>query len=382
MQYVLKTGFGESTETYGGTVEAPNSGLGQGSGASPPGFLALSSLIVNAYRRLGHGARVLSSHTRRLFHLTAVIYVDDTDLLHWPSSPHTEPEELVEHVQDSTGDYSHLANASGGILKKHKCSVYFLDYINVKGRFRLKRLNELSPPKCYIREDDAMLPSHITIPQPEGPDVPIVTHDVTTASKMLGVHFSPAGNSLTHVEHMVQKGLDWADCLRTKPVNRNDAWLSFYLQLQPAITWGLVTVCMPPKKLDAQYQRIYAKVLPLLGVNRNIKREWRTLPEQYQGLGMPNVPLLALSEKLTFLVGNWGLTGQAHSDALAMAYENFIIEVGLYGTPLQWSFEDYGCLSTESTWFHNVWQLISLFSIEISFHETDMISGIRENEFP
>ncbi len=46
---------------------------------------------------------------------------------------------------------------------------------------------------------------------------------------------------------------------------------------------------------------------------------------------MPNVPLQALSEKLSFLVGNWGLAGQAHSDALAMAYENFIVEVGLYG---------------------------------------------------
>ncbi len=49
MQYVLKTGFGESTETYGGMSASPNSGLGQGSGASPPGFMALGSLIVNAY---------------------------------------------------------------------------------------------------------------------------------------------------------------------------------------------------------------------------------------------------------------------------------------------------------------------------------------------
>ena len=62
MQYVLKTGFGESTETYGGTRTSPNSGLGQGSGASPPGFMALSSLIVNAYRRMGHGAKILLSY--------------------------------------------------------------------------------------------------------------------------------------------------------------------------------------------------------------------------------------------------------------------------------------------------------------------------------
>ncbi len=62
MQYMLKTGFGESPETYGRTSTSPNLGLGQGSGASPPAFLALSSLIVNAYRRMVHGAKILSSY--------------------------------------------------------------------------------------------------------------------------------------------------------------------------------------------------------------------------------------------------------------------------------------------------------------------------------
>ena len=85
---------------------------------------------------------------------------------------------------------------------------------------------------------------------------------------------------------------------------------------------------------------------------------------------MPNFPLLALSEKLTFLVGNWGLIGQAHSDALAMAYENFLIEVGLYGSPLNWK---YGMTNvalcrqrrhgfkTFGNWFRLlVWRLLSV----------------------
>ena len=129
-------------------------------------------------------------------------------------------------------------------------------------------------------DGEKAFPSHIYIPQPDGSESPIITHEVTTASKMLGVHFSPAGNSLTHVSHMVQKGLDWVDCLRTKPVSRSDAWLSFYLQLFPGISWGLATVCMPPTKLDSMLQRVYAKALPFLGVNCKIKRAWRTLPER------------------------------------------------------------------------------------------------------
>jgi ribonuclease HI len=380
MQYFLKTGYGESTSSYGGTVLVPNSGLGQGSGASPPGFSALSSLIVNAYRRLGHGAKVLSSYTRRLFHLAAVMYVDDTDLLHWPALAYIDPEELVMHVQAATTDYGLLAQASGGILKEAKCSVYFLDYKYVKGRAVLKSLQDLPTPNCFIPDGDLLQPSHISIPQPLGPPVPIVTHDVSTASKMLGVHFSPAGNSAVHVEHMVQKGLDWVDSLRTKPVASGDAWLSFYLQLYPGLSWGLVTVCMHPKRLDAQIQRIYSKALPSLGVNRNIKREWRTLPEQYQGLGMPNFPLVALADKLSFLLGNWGFYGLAHSDALAMAYENFLVEVGLYGSPLDWSYEDYGHLATGETWFGNLWHLVHVFGVRLSFRSEDTVTRVRAHD--
>jgi hypothetical protein len=112
-----------------------------------------------------------------------------------------------------------------------------------------------------------------------------------------------------------------------------------------------MTTRMHPKKLDTQVQCIYAKALPFLGVNGNIKREWRTLPEQYQGLGMPNMLLVALADKLSFLLVNWGFHGQAHSNALAMVHENFLMEVGMYGSPLKWSYEEYGHLGTEATWF-------------------------------
>jgi hypothetical protein len=81
MQYVLKTGFEESTDSYGGTTSSPNLGLGQGSGASPPAFMALSSLINNAFCQMGHGARKQLSYVSCTFRLSAVMYVDDTDLL-------------------------------------------------------------------------------------------------------------------------------------------------------------------------------------------------------------------------------------------------------------------------------------------------------------
>ena len=55
MKFHLRTAYGQSEWDYGGTKEDPTMGLVQGNGAVPPGFLAVSTLTKNAYKRLGHG---------------------------------------------------------------------------------------------------------------------------------------------------------------------------------------------------------------------------------------------------------------------------------------------------------------------------------------
>jgi len=57
-------------------------GLGQGNGAAPPGFLAVSTLMINVYRRLGHGTEFVCAWSRDALMLAAVLYVDNSDLLH------------------------------------------------------------------------------------------------------------------------------------------------------------------------------------------------------------------------------------------------------------------------------------------------------------
>jgi hypothetical protein len=139
---------------------------------------------------------------------------------------------------------------------------------------------------------------------------------------------------------------------------------------------------MKPSLLDVKFQKVYAKVLPYLGVSCKIQREWRSLPEMYQGLALLNFPLIALSEKLLFLLDNWGLRGRAQSDALAMAYENFLVEYGLYGSPLNWNYKDYGHLATKDTWFRNLWELMDEFDASLTMQDVDQLLGAREDDGP
>ncbi len=54
MTWYLKTAFGQSKISFGGTALDPSMGLSQGNGALPPGFLAVCTLMINVYCNLGH----------------------------------------------------------------------------------------------------------------------------------------------------------------------------------------------------------------------------------------------------------------------------------------------------------------------------------------
>ncbi len=126
MRFFLRTGFGESATSYGGTHKEQLTGFGQGNAAAGPGFTAMSSLIVKAYLRDGFGAQIYSSYYPQLLILAAVMYVDDTDLVHWFCLPFCSPVELIAAVQTATYAWGGLAIATGAAMKPDECYAYFL----------------------------------------------------------------------------------------------------------------------------------------------------------------------------------------------------------------------------------------------------------------
>jgi hypothetical protein len=82
MTWYLKTAFGQSKISFGGTALDPSMGLGQGNGAVPPGFLAVCTLMINVYCNLGHGVTFIGAWAQDAFTLAAVLFVDDSDLFH------------------------------------------------------------------------------------------------------------------------------------------------------------------------------------------------------------------------------------------------------------------------------------------------------------
>ncbi len=85
-----------------------------------PGFLALSTLIINAYKWLGHGVNIVGAWTGDASYLAVVLFVDDSDLFHMALHRSELDQEFCARVQKATFDWGGLVQATGGHLKPIK----------------------------------------------------------------------------------------------------------------------------------------------------------------------------------------------------------------------------------------------------------------------
>ncbi len=142
MTWYLKTAFGQSKISYGGTALDPSMGLGQGNGAAPLGFLAVCTLMINIHHNLGHKVTFWGAWAQDAFSLAGALFVDDSDLFHMAIGMPSD-KEFLQLVQNATNDWAGLVHATGGSLKPQKCFWNMLSWVWKKGNAHLKTLYEL-----------------------------------------------------------------------------------------------------------------------------------------------------------------------------------------------------------------------------------------------
>ncbi len=108
MKFFLHTGFGNSKLFAGGGISIKTQGLTQGNGASPAGWAVISICILGVHGKKGHGAKFYCSITNLQHHLLAILYVDDTNLLHIGLTKDESVDEVHEAIQNSFSGWGNL----------------------------------------------------------------------------------------------------------------------------------------------------------------------------------------------------------------------------------------------------------------------------------
>ena len=199
MKYFLRTAYGDSKHCAGSTIELKFQGLCQGNGAAPAGWAVISITILDAHKRKGHGGHFVCPISNLSGHLAAILFVDDTDILHIDLRGNQTVHEAHSALQESIYNWGQLLIATGGAFKPPKCFFHLLSFVwSSEGKW------------SYANNEDND-EYGISVPISNGSYAPIAHLSVDTAKETLGVLSCPSGKAIGQIKAMQTKAQEWID---------------------------------------------------------------------------------------------------------------------------------------------------------------------------
>ena len=152
MKHRVRTIYGDSKEYYGGDKwEVKPHGCGQGNGYGPALWACISSPLLHILRQQGYGTKFQTPLSKKLIHLAAFSFVDDTDIFQ------TEPvnddsynltlhrtEELYSKSQNTLDLWSKTLAATGGELEPTKTF-----YVPIIPRWKGNKVSLVDDASCH-----------------------------------------------------------------------------------------------------------------------------------------------------------------------------------------------------------------------------------------
>jgi hypothetical protein len=226
MIFFLQTGFGNSKTFAGGGIGIKTQGLTQGNGASPAGWAVISICILGAHGKKGYGAKFHCPISKLQHHLSAILYVNNTDLLHIDLTKDKSVDKVHSAIQSSVNSWGNLLITTGGVLQPSKC-FYFIILFEWENRMWKYSNNSL-------RGDFGM-----TVPLPGEKEALMDHKSVDHAEKTLRTMTLPDGDSLASIRMIQEKDQIWINAVQNGHLHQRNIWFSLKVQFWSRIRYGL-----------------------------------------------------------------------------------------------------------------------------------------------
>jgi hypothetical protein len=107
------------------------------------------------------------------------------------------------------------------------------------------------------------------------------------AEKALGIWSSIDGEDDAHVKHNMTDRLEkWIDKMRNGHLPAKLGWIAYCFKLWTGVRYGLASLATFLLVAKGVLKQQNFKLLAFLGVNCNVKREWRTLHRAFGRIGL------------------------------------------------------------------------------------------------
>ena len=355
MKYFLRTAYGDSRSCRNSKIEVKYQGLCQGNGAAPAGWAVISITILRAHKSKGHGATFLCPISQLKSKLAAVLFVDDTDVVHINMEARESVHTTHEKMQLSVLNWGDLLIGSGGAYNPKKCFYYLMSFDfdrNGKWFYAANEDNE---------EFD------MVVPMPDGEECRIDHLSVGTSKETLGVWTAPNGNPQGAIVAMREKAQEWVDKAREGSLRKRDVWFLLDCQFWPRVGYGLSVCTAEHKLLESCLKKQYWQLIPLGGVIRTAPASVRQLSKGFFGVGCPHVGIECLIGQVQKLLMHFGCASNVGMK-MRVSLEQLIVEVGVSNQPLQENFERFRSRVTWC-WLVSLWEKCTKYGVKVTFND-------------
>jgi hypothetical protein len=308
-------------------------------------------VILNAHKRRGHGAKFLCPILLVRSNLAAVLFVDDTDVIHLDMTRQENTVEALHGQQENVYNWGKLLIATGGSLKPSKWFFHLVSF-------------SWKPDGTWVydsNEEDKEI--QLKIPLPDGSLVPIRHCGVNEVHKTLGMMTCPLGSHEAPIAHMKEKAQGWVDLAISANLPCRNLWFLANLQIVPKVFFGIGLNSAPYSVLAECLMKQYHALVPLGGVPRLANQMVRQLDRGFFGVGCPHPAIECLASQTTKMLTHYGCetaVGRLLQPSMAL----LILELGMGSQPFTVDFLKCGAWVMES-WVKSLWEKVFIFGITL-----------------
>ena len=364
MTFHLRTAYGDSDRTYGGSENDRYMGLCQGNGASPAGWFIVSVLLIEQQRRQGHVVTFDSPISKSIATMTALLFVDDTDIPCLGDTLDASPIDVTSKIQKSVRNWEGNLIVTGGALKPSKCFWYLIGFRFRDGQWEYDEAS-IRIERLYVTNE-------------AGAREGIEPQPLATSKEILGMWNNPKGTGTKQLDIIREKCDEWAGFVTNGYLPRQSVWTAFWVQLWPALKYGIGTNAFHQHEMDLLLHPYIYKILPRMGCNRKIKKEWRTIPYEFLGVGLPNYSLEQLIAQTNLLLQHFS-SGTLVGNLMKNTYEQLQLEIGLGGCAFGQNWKHYQGLATDG-WMKSIWEGAAEHKVNITIDSKYSLKKQREGD--
>ena len=336
MIHRIRTAFGESEGSYGGgdisKWENEMQGLCQGNGSGPTIWTILSSVIFSCLHSRGFSINFCSALSKQLFVIVGFAYVDDCDLFQTGDSP----TEVLTSMQNMINSWGSITEVTGGAISAEKCWWYLIDFVWQKGQWITK---------------DGEIDIDLRANDTEGNTVSLkrLCHD--QAAEQLGVWICPSGDESKQVKTLKKAMTIFGAKIKQSNLSREEAWNALHVNMTGKVKYCLAASTFTKEQCRSIMWPAINSTLPRSGISRNIACDIRHGPLEFFGLGVASLWNTMGTMRTQHLIEHTYRktpTGQQ----INVCIEDFIQEIGLYGSLWSMDFETYKQWTSSHSWIY------------------------------